>query len=60
MEDDIVLNILKVEREIKYRKNLPIYRYNKGKFVHEKQLLFHRCPKRNRWVFGGNRTGKTE
>ncbi len=27
---------------------------------HEKQLLFHRCLKRNRWALGGNRTGKTE
>ena len=28
--------------------------------VHEKQLAFHRSLKRNRWVFGGNRSGKTE
>ena len=34
-------------------------RYNKGR-VHKKQMLFHKCKKRNRWVFGGNRTGKTE
>ena len=27
---------------------------------HEKQLLFHKCMKRNRWLLGGNRTGKTE
>lgn len=27
---------------------------------HEKQLAFHACQKRNRWIFGGNRTGKTE
>ena len=27
---------------------------------HEKQMEFHACLKRNRWVFGGNRTGKTE
>lgn len=27
---------------------------------HAKQLLFHQCPKRNRWALGGNRTGKTE
>ena len=25
-----------------------------------KQLAFHRCQKRNKWVFGGNRSGKTE
>ncbi|MBP5662023.1 MAG: terminase family protein, partial [Clostridia bacterium] len=28
--------------------------------VHRKQMQFHACRKRNRWVFGGNRTGKTE
>lgn len=27
---------------------------------HEKQLLFHQEKRRNRWIFGGNRTGKTE
>ncbi len=27
---------------------------------HEKQLMFHRCLKKNRWALGGNRTGKTE
>ena len=35
-------------------------RYNKGRRVHKKQLAFHKCKKRNRWVFGGNRSGKTE
>ncbi len=34
--------------------------YNTGDKVHKKQLEFHRSLKRNRWVFGGNRTGKTE
>lgn len=34
--------------------------YNAGPRVHRKQLEFHRCPKRNRWMLGGNRTGKTE
>lgn len=34
-------------------------KYNQEK-VHEKQMAFHRCLKRNRWVFGGNRSGKTE
>ena len=28
--------------------------------VHKKQMEFHACKKRNRWVFGGNRSGKTE
>ena len=34
--------------------------YNSGRKKHKKQLAFHRCKKRNRWVFGGNRSGKTE
>ena len=34
--------------------------YNSGEKVHKKQMAFHKCKKRNRWVFGGNRTGKTE
>ena len=33
--------------------------YNLTK-VHQKQMEFHKNLKRNRWVFGGNRTGKTE
>jgi len=28
--------------------------------LHKKQMEFHKNPSRNRWVFGGNRTGKTE
>ena len=34
--------------------------YNTGKIKHLKQLAFHICNKKNRWVFGGNRSGKTE
>ena len=55
------LKILKIENEQKsrYEKNL-IFRYNQGKKKHKKQIAFHKCKKRNRWVFGGNRSGKTE
>ncbi len=42
------------------RSKIKIYNYNKGDKVHKKQILFHKSKKRNRWVFGGNRTGKTE
>lgn len=31
-----------------------------GHIVHEKQIDFHKDTHRNRWVLGGNRTGKTE
>ena len=35
-------------------------KYNTGEKIHKKQVAFHKCQKRNRWVFGGNRSGKTE
>ena len=57
---EIIENIKKIENELGNRKKLPIFLYNKGKIVHKKQILFHKCKKRNRWVFGGNRSGKTE
>ncbi|MBQ7579042.1 MAG: hypothetical protein IJT25_00725, partial [Clostridia bacterium] len=52
--------ITKIVEELIRRKNTKIAKYNTGEKVHKKQLLFHKCTKRNRWVFGGNRTGKTE
>lgn len=56
-----VERIRKIEaiQKERYRKN-TLLRYNKGDKVHAKQLEFHKCPQRNRWVFGGNRSGKTE
>lgn len=53
--------IKKVEFELekRYIKN-SLSRYNTGEKIHKKQMEFHKCPKRNRWVFGGNRSGKTE
>ncbi len=56
---EILQRINQIEQEQKRRKNSPLARYNKGK-IHAKQMEFHRCLKRNRWVFGGNRSGKTE
>ena len=29
--------------------------YNAGEVVHAKQIAFHKCTKRNRWVFGGTK-----
>ncbi len=57
---EIVKRVLELERleKVERRKN-RIFHYNEDK-VHQKQLEFHKCPKRNRWVFGGNRSGKTE
>ena len=50
-----------VEEELFRRKESDnLAKYNSGEVVHEKQMLFHKCQKKNRWVFGGNRSGKTE
>ena len=58
---DIVEKIRKIEAEQARRKGEDtLALYNAGKKKHEKQLAFHKCQKRNRWVFGGNRSGKTE
>ena len=56
---DLVGKILKIEKELEIRNNDPLSCYNRDK-IHLKQMAFHKCNKRNRWVFGGNRTGKTE
>lgn len=55
----IVERIQQIEREQLRRKSSKLANYNKDK-VHAKQMAFHQCQKRNRWVFGGNRSGKTE
>ena len=58
-EKQTVREILALEREQKRRAAEPLRLYNAEK-VHLKQMEFHRCGSRNRWVFGGNRSGKTE
>lgn len=58
-ELDYKLNLVK--REILNRKKHDFLSlYNSGEKVHKKQMAFHKCNKKNRWVFGGNRSGKTE
>ena len=60
-ESEIIERILKIEEILRMRdKYDTLSKYNAGEKVHEKQMAFHKCPKRNRWVFGGNRCGKTE
>lgn len=60
-ERQLVLRYLLLEREQKRRAEpTKLSLYNAGGKVHKKQLEFHRCLKRSRWVFGGNRSGKTE
>ena len=58
---NIVEKILKIEQIQKLRKEKnKLATYNVGEKIHKKQLEFHKCEKKNRWVFGGNRSGKTE
>lgn len=58
---EIVEKLRAIEKEQRKReKENYLAAYNAGEKKHEKQLAFHKCPKRNRWVFGGNRSGKTE
>lgn len=61
MQREIIEKIKKIEKEQMRRyQNDTLLRYNAGKKKHKKQIKFHKCKKKNRWVFGGNRTGKTE
>lgn len=56
-----VQELLELENEIKIRKDKNKLKfYNTGEKIHKKQLQFHKCLKKNRWAFGGNRSGKTE
>ncbi len=60
-DNELALKLRAVEAEIARRRAADkLAAYNKGKKKHKKQLAFHKCKKRNRWVFGGNRSGKTE
>lgn len=57
----LVEEILAIEQIQQQRlKNNKLKLYNTGKLIHKKQIAFHQCEKKNRWVFGGNRSGKTE
>lgn len=60
MKKGLIFKLNNISKLIKSRNILPLKNYNSGKIVHKKQLEFHKSKKRNRWVFGGNRTGKTE
>lgn len=60
-KQQILSDLQEIESEFKFRaRHNNLKRYNSGKKIHKKQLEFHKCLKRNRWVFGGNRSGKTE
>lgn len=61
MQDrDIIIKLKAIDKEIARRqRDNKLELYNKD-MVHHKQIEFHKCDKSNRWVFGGNRSGKTE
>ena len=60
-ENDIKQKLNCIQKEIYNRLgNKNLINYNTGKKVHKKQLMFHKDSHKNRWVFGGNRSGKTE
>ena len=60
MKKNKLIKLNSIIKEIKNRNIEPLLNYNTGKVIHKKQIEFHKSKKRNRWVFGGNRTGKTE
>ena len=56
------MRVAEIDAELKRRRESEgaLLKYNAGRKKHKKQMAFHKCKKRNRWVFGGNRSGKTE
>ncbi len=61
MDDkELTRRIVRLDAELKVRRRKNRILYYNTETVHRKQVEFHRCQKRNRWVFGGNRSGKTE
>lgn len=60
-KNQLIQKLNEIEDEMDYRaRHFNLQRYNCGQKVHKKQMEFHKCLKKNRWVFGGNRSGKTE
>lgn len=58
--DRLLELLIKCSSEQRKRDLNALRRYNSGKIKHDKQMQFHQCMAENRWVFGGNRCGKTE
>ena len=55
------MDVVEHVEEFKLRAASALRRYNRGsKKRHKKQIAFHTDTSSSRWVFGGNRTGKTE
>ena len=61
IKNEVRQKLESVQKEICLRLgNTNLRNYNTGDIVHKKQLAFHQDMHKNRWVFGGNRSGKTE
>ena len=57
---EILSRIKKIDNELQSRESeIKLTFYNKDK-VYKKQIAFHKSNKKIRFVFGGNRSGKTE
>ena len=56
-EKELIKKINRLEHSIKKYRGKNKLEYYKP---HAKQLAFHKHAAKNRWVFGGNRSGKTE
>jgi len=48
-----------LEEKERRRREERLRYYNTGSKIHLKQMDFHKDRHRNKWLFGGNRTGKT-
>lgn len=58
---EIIARVRVIENLLAEKRNGDaLSKYNTAQPLHLKQLAFHKCTRRNRWVFGGNRSGKTE
>ena len=59
--NSIINKIKAIEKEqLRRARNDKMKDYNTGEKIHKKQMEFHKCLARNRWVFGGNRSGKSQ
>ncbi len=60
MDREKLIKCIKLLTEINRRKNTKLAMYNSGKIKHLKQIIFHKSTAKNKWAFGGNRSGKSE
>jgi len=56
---DLIAHAKRLAEMTRRKKDEKLRYYNTGDRIHHKQIAFHRDEHRNRWLLGGNRTGKT-